>query len=1229
MNPSLSALGPEGCERCSGKHPVNPQHKREYPNATLRCRVSADLATLWSGTPLLEKQAREEQFQKDQEQYRKRNAASKQFRAKLATDENGIIAKAMQEAKAQQQAQEAGTSSTTDPSGTAENVDSQKATNTKPKKKMVAASNDKSYEQCPVNPPTSRKEPRSMDQPFALGLPLNSADDASTKFNDPKRIDRLQRLIQENPESELKLHCLRPGLSNPTTIVRTNHFSVNLPDVELFEYRIQGIPPDLNRQKTKKLILEYITTNPQLKQQQACFATDFRDTIVAWRDLSDFKPVPEKDKDTASTNATSENVTSGQQVGVNTTAYGSLDATPALEASPSGSETVYEDIDDDPIPMPSSVDAGQGTASDTAAANDGDSTDMNIVPDATVSNAHVTDDLSTDPSTLQSQLTPFQASIDCIQQAKKKAANLDLEEVKRVDLTPLMKYVDGVINPDYMLADLAYIARILNIIVAKKAHQHEEDHDFAAVQVGPNKFFPLKGHAPLGKCLLAIRGYFVSIRPGMGRCLLNVNVGTSAFFNQMMVTRYLNDFEHRSSRYDSLVGIKVFVHTDRYGNAATKNKKRPVKTISGWSALRPKEQKFDWTKRDKNGDVVETETNVSVYDFFGDKHHHYSVRDDKTLCANLGSTQDGRQAWYPAELLEILPYQAFPKKGPDVLAAKMIETAARSNSETRTAILHEALPILGLEPNDDDERVLVDNIPSKFTIAKDMLAVNARIIGKPSIGYSYDAPSKKARFMIPKWNAQWTLVDMVFLHVPKFMVRARFFHGDDVDYVTEHMKAFQEEVSKYGPNVFATSAHPMDSDPWTADSLKAVLAQAKSEGINFAVLLLPEEETERYRVFKSVADQSVGMFSTCLVEAKNRKSIRQVLTESTRYETSHSFTTYMANVAMKVNLKLGGTNHEVRANVNASALKLGDKQTKMVLGADVIHPSAGSAQRTPSITAVVGSVDRTASKFLGSMRYQYPSTGKESKEIIEDLHDMVVERLRDWFRIVRGVKGTPPSDIIYYRDGISESEYTEVRRIEVNAIRSAFKTVFPKTTPAKVTAIICAKRHHVRFFPTRAEDLAKSERGSIPTEDKDPGNLKPGLVVDTGVTSPYYHDFYLQSHHGLKGTAKPTHYFVLEDDRGWGAEALQDFTHKLCYSYQRATMGVSYATPAYYADHLAERGRCYLKRFYEGTNKGADDALNLEQFEDEVKKAWNGGDATKGKDRNPFHDNLKDTMFWL
>lgn len=182
----------------------------------------------------------------------------------------------------------------------------------------------------------------------------------------------------------------------------------------------------------------------------------------------------------------------------------------------------------------------------------------------------------------------------------------------------------------------------------------------------------------------------------------------------------------------------------------------------------------------------------------------------------------------------------------------------------------------------------------------------------------------------------------------------------------------------------------------------------------------------------------------------------------------------------------------------------------------------------------------------------------------------------------------------------------QVKDRELPQIRKAFSEAakivgLAKCPSLKLTAIIVAKRHHVRFFPgTDDPDYAKLN-GRRETN----GNCLPGTLVDAAVTSSYFQDFYLQSHDGLKGTAKAAHYFTLVNEIDFSEKELQEFvsdyavallrrvllamratdilmkTHKLCYTYVRATMGVSYAPPAYYADRLCERGRYVPTLLYE------------------------------------------------
>ncbi|CAL5213279.1 unnamed protein product [Lathyrus oleraceus] len=78
----------------------------------------------------------------------------------------------------------------------------------------------------------------------------------------------------------------------------------------------------------------------------------------------------------------------------------------------------------------------------------------------------------------------------------------------------------------------------------------------------------------------------------------------------------------------------------------------------------------------------------------------------------------------------------------------------------------------------------------------------------------------------------------------------------------------------------------------------------------------------------------------------------------------------------------------------------------------------------------------------------------------------------------------------------------------------------------------------------------------------------PGTVVDTSICHPREFDFYLNSHAGIQGTSRPTHYHVLYDENKFTADQLQSLTNNLCYTYARCTRSVSIVPPAYYAQLL-------------------------------------------------------------
>ncbi|KAF2102635.1 stem cell self-renewal protein Piwi [Rhizodiscina lignyota] len=261
-----------------------------------------------------------------------------------------------------------------------------------------------------------------------------------------------------------------------------------------------------------------------------------------------------------------------------------------------------------------------------------------------------------------------------------------------------------------------------------------------------------------------------------------------------------------------------------------------------------------------------------------------------------------------------------------------------------------------------------------------------------------------------------------------------------------------------------------------------------------------------------MAEKSFGIRTLCF----SRKTLGRCWSNTLRDSAGkiRPLMPYMANIAMKVNLKFGGVNHEVEG-------LSGILGSTLLLGADVTHPGSGALDGVPSVAAVVGNIDASCGRFLGSMRLQ----SDKNVELIEDFQSMVEQRLVAYAEHNSDIL---LAKVIFYRDGVGDSQYEALRNREVAKIRQAYKILqlkYPKSeSSVKVTAIVVAKRHDVRFFP-KSQD-------SIPGN----GNCKPGLLVDTGVTSPYYMDLYLQSHNGIKGTAKPAHYIVLEDEIGFSAD---------------------------------------------------------------------------------------------
>ncbi|TKA72344.1 hypothetical protein B0A55_06764 [Friedmanniomyces simplex] len=431
------------------------------------------------------------------------------------------------------------------------------------------------------------------------------------------------------------------------------------------------------------------------------------------------------------------------------------------------------------------------------------------------------------------------------------------------------------------------------------------------------------------------------------------------------------------------------------------------------------------------------------------------------------------------------------------------------------------------------------------------------------------------------------------------------------------------------------------------------------------LIFLEGYSLDDYACVKRVTDLQLGVQTICAVGGRSLGRWDQQT---------------VSNIALKYNVKRardGRDNHHFDDNSLKILRSTAQRADIIVVGADVTHPGKGSASATPSIAAVVGSADDHFMQYPGSMRLQ-----KCGKEDIVDLSGMVKERLLEW---ARRHHNNLPAKILFYRDGVSESQYDLLRRRELPQMQLVFNEAYrhlhpgaenlPPTgipapdhsksnwqgisrvdrvqkekkadeewaaniegqsnnLPFKMTFVVVGKRHNTRFYDTDGRSKMSGNNS----------NVKPGLVVDEVITHPYGMDFYLQSHEPIKGTGRSAHYFVLRNNMALTADKLQSITHTLCYAYARATRGVSYCAPAYYADRLCDRDRSYLRHYlinhsnfqprhqrhqgptaetYDQYSAAIIDAIEHDpRFRPQIAL----GQTVR---QNPWHPDIDDTMFYL
>ena len=223
---------------------------------------------------------------------------------------------------------------------------------------------------------------------------------------------------------------------------------------------------------------------------------------------------------------------------------------------------------------------------------------------------------------------------------------------------------------------------------------------------------------------------------------------------------------------------------------------------------------------------------------------------------------------------------------------------------------------------------------------------------------------------------------------------------------------------------------------------------------NLVFIVLHDRNSEIYGAAKYIFD----------IEFKLPNQVMLAKTISRKFPGDLPKPINISNILKKINAKLGGENVKTFTDYltpYAKTLQNVVNQFKeiyeaplMVFGADVTHPDPGD-QGKPSIAAVVGSLNSTLTRYAAQVMVQ-----RSREEMISGLEEMFTKILKEFHRVSKGQK---PQRILYYRDGVSEGQFTDVLVKELHAMQHACEKLNPNFTP-KITFIVVNKRHKACFF---------------------------------------------------------------------------------------------------------------------------------------------------------------------
>ncbi|XP_015696506.1 protein argonaute 16 [Oryza brachyantha] len=543
----------------------------------------------------------------------------------------------------------------------------------------------------------------------------------------------------------------------------------------------------------------------------------------------------------------------------------------------------------------------------------------------------------------------------------------------------------------------------------------------------------------------------------------------------------------------------------------------------------------------RNGSNEGQTVEITVQEYFKSKQVDLTM--PYLPCLDVGKPK--RPNYVPIELCNMVSLQRYTKALSSQQRSTLVEKS-RQKPQERMRVVTEAV-----KNNRYDDDPILSSCGIK--IEKQLTRVDGRVLSAPTlvVGNSEDCIPNRGRWNYnnkrlfePVKIERWAIVNFSARCDMSRISRDLINCGRTKGIIIERPFTLVDEDSQ------AKRCSPVVRVERMFEKVKANLPGPPE----FLLCVLPERKNcDLYGPWKKKNLHEMGIITQCIVPSTKMND------------------QYYTNVLLKINAKLGGMNCKLSLE-HRHMIPIVNQTPTLILGMDVSHGSPGRAD-IPSIAAVVGSrCWPLISRYRASVRTQSPKV-EMIDSLFKPLGDgkddgIIRELLLDFYKTSQQRK---PKQIIIFRDGVSESQFSQVLNVELDQIIKAYEYMDQGPIP-KFTVIIAQKNHHTKLFQENAPD-----------------NVPPGTVVDSGIVHPRQYDFYMCAQAGPIGTSRPTHYHVLLDEIGFSPDDLQKLVLSLSYVYQRSTTAISVVAPICYA-HLAAAQMGQFMKFEEfaETSSGSD-----------------------------------------